>query len=69
MGVLTYVVQALGEPALCLQAANALRDLCDANRTALASHIAAFGELHASLPSIPVRFCAFEYRDLFKVDI
>ncbi|TDL27101.1 ARM repeat-containing protein [Rickenella mellea] len=53
MGVLTYVVHGLSEPSLCLQAANALRDLCDANRTALASHIGAFGQLHASLPSIP----------------
>ncbi|KAF8995387.1 armadillo-type protein [Cyathus striatus] len=38
---------------LCLQAAVALRNLCDANRKALAPHIAAFGELHAGLESIP----------------
>ncbi|KAI0043476.1 hypothetical protein FA95DRAFT_399217 [Auriscalpium vulgare] len=36
-----------------LQAANALRDLCDANRTALAPHISAFGELHAGLVGVP----------------
>ncbi|KAI0051285.1 hypothetical protein FA95DRAFT_1676011 [Auriscalpium vulgare] len=53
MNVLTYVVAALPEPALCLQAANALRDLCDANRTALAPHISAFGELHAGLVGVP----------------
>jgi hypothetical protein len=27
--------------------ANALHDMCDANRSALVSHITAFGELHA----------------------
>ena len=31
---------------LCLSAATALRNLCEANRTALAVHIGAFGELH-----------------------
>ncbi|OCB89261.1 ARM repeat-containing protein [Sanghuangporus baumii] len=50
---LSYVAEALDEPALCLSAANALRDLCDANRTALAQHIVEFGQLHARLPSIP----------------
>ncbi|KAI0290272.1 armadillo-type protein [Multifurca ochricompacta] len=40
------------EPSLCLPAANALRDLCDANRTALAPHITAFGELHAGLSNV-----------------
>ena len=54
MGAITYVVPALTDPALCLSAANALRDLCDANRTALAPHISAFGELHAGLTGIPV---------------
>jgi len=39
--VISYVVAALPEPSLCLQAANALRDLCDANRVALAPHISA----------------------------
>ncbi|KAI0056845.1 hypothetical protein BV25DRAFT_1995352 [Artomyces pyxidatus] len=53
MSVITYVVSALTEPSLCLQAANALRDLCDANRTALAPHISAFGELHAGLVGVP----------------
>lgn len=51
---MNFVVQALGEPSLCFHAANALRDLCDVNRTALAGHISAFGELHARVPSFPV---------------
>ena len=54
MNAITYVVSALPDPTLCLFAANALRDLCDANRTALAPHIGAFGELHAGLTGIPV---------------
>lgn len=54
MNAISYVVAALTEPALCLPAANALRDLCDANRAALAPHISAFGELHANLSGIPV---------------
>ncbi|TFK33337.1 armadillo-type protein [Crucibulum laeve] len=53
MTVLGYVVSALTDPSLCLQAAVALRNLCDANRKALAPHIAAFGELHAGLEQIP----------------
>ncbi|KAH9912340.1 ARM repeat-containing protein [Epithele typhae] len=53
MNAITYVVSALPDPTLCLFAANALRDLCDANRTALAPHISAFGELHAGLTGIP----------------
>ncbi|KAH9851222.1 ARM repeat-containing protein [Lenzites betulinus] len=53
MNAITFVVSALPHPALCLSAANALRDLCDANRTALAPHISAFGELHAGLTGIP----------------
>ncbi|KAL4071677.1 armadillo-type protein [Scleroderma yunnanense] len=53
MNVISYVVAALPEPALCLPAANALRDLCDANRVALAPHIGAFAELHAGLTGIP----------------
>lgn len=52
--VLSYVISALPDPSLCLSAATALRNLCEANRTALAVHIGAFGELHASLNSIPV---------------
>jgi hypothetical protein len=55
MNAISYVVAALPEPALCLPAANALRDLCDANRAALAPHIGAFAELHAGLNDIPVR--------------
>ncbi|RPD63454.1 ARM repeat-containing protein [Lentinus tigrinus ALCF2SS1-6] len=53
MNAITYVVSALTDPQLCLFAANALRDLCDANRIALAPHISAFGELHAGLTGIP----------------
>ncbi|KAH7882096.1 armadillo-type protein, partial [Phlebopus sp. FC_14] len=53
MNAISYVVAALPEPALCLPAANALRDLCDANRSALAPHIGAFAELHAGLTGIP----------------
>ena len=54
VGALAYVVQALDDAVLCLPAANALKDLCDANRQALAPRIAEFAELHARLPSIPV---------------
>ncbi|KAI0799725.1 ARM repeat-containing protein [Irpex lacteus] len=53
MNAISYVVSALPEAALCLPAANSLRDICDANRTALAPHISAFGELHAGLANIP----------------
>ncbi|KAG6844170.1 hypothetical protein H0H87_009289 [Tephrocybe sp. NHM501043] len=53
MSVLTYVASALTDPLLCLQAAIALRNLCDANRKALAPEIGAFGQLHAALGSIP----------------
>ena len=59
MNAISYVVAALPEPSLCLPAANALRDLCDANRAALAPHIGAFAELHAGLTGIPVSgWCA-----------
>jgi len=54
MNAISYVVAALPEPVLCLPAANSLRDLCDANRVALAPHIGAFAELHAGLIGIPV---------------
>ncbi|KAH7927601.1 ARM repeat-containing protein [Leucogyrophana mollusca] len=53
MNAVSYVAAALPEPSLCCSAANALRDLCDANRLALAPHISAFAELHAGLISIP----------------
>ena len=52
LAVLDYVALALNEACLCLPAANALRDLCDANRAALAPHITAFGELHAGLSRV-----------------
>jgi hypothetical protein len=52
LAVLGYVAPALNEASLCLPAANALRDLCDANRAALAPHITAFGELHAGLSRV-----------------
>lgn len=54
MSAVSHVVQALREPGLCFHAANALRDLCDANRTALAPHISAFSDLHSGLAEIPV---------------
>jgi len=54
MATVGFVVAALPDPQLCLQAANALRSLCDANRKALAPHIGAFAELHAGLTQIPV---------------
>lgn len=54
MNTISYVVAALSEPSLCLPAANALRELCDANRTVLAPHIGAFSQLHAGLTGIPV---------------
>lgn len=52
LAVLGYVVPALSDTSLCLPAANALRDLCDANRSTLAPHITAFGELHAGLSRV-----------------
>lgn len=55
LAALSYVANALPNQALCLQAGVALRNLCDANRKALAPQIAAFGELHSGLGSIPVR--------------
>ncbi|KAJ3573233.1 hypothetical protein NP233_g2568 [Leucocoprinus birnbaumii] len=53
LAALSYVANALPNQGLCLQAGVALRNLCDANRKALAPHIAAFGELHNGLGSIP----------------
>lgn len=49
-----YTVAALPEPTLSVQAALALRDLCDANRKLLAPQINAFAELHAGLARVPV---------------
>ena len=62
MNVLNYVVTALSDQALCLQAATAFKNICDANRKALAPHIAAFGQLHNNLSNIPVSGC-FAYVD------
>jgi hypothetical protein len=56
LAALSYVVSALPNQALCLQAGVALRNLCDSNRKALAPHIAAFGELHSGLGSVPVSY-------------
>ncbi|KLO16646.1 ARM repeat-containing protein [Schizopora paradoxa] len=53
LNVVDYVVKALDEPSLCLTAATALRDLCDTNRTKLAAHIDAFGQLHSRIDNIP----------------
>ena len=54
--VLSYVVSALPDPSLSLPAATALGNLCEANQKNLASHFGAFGELHAGLNNIPVRY-------------
>jgi hypothetical protein len=54
MTSVSFVVGSLPEPLLCLQAANALRSLCDANRSFLAPHIDAFAQVHANLTGIPV---------------
>ncbi|KAH8827860.1 armadillo-type protein [Flagelloscypha sp. PMI_526] len=53
MGVVGYVADALADPSLCLEAADALRQLCDYNRKALAPHIGAFARLHAGINQIP----------------
>ncbi|KAJ7604267.1 armadillo-type protein [Roridomyces roridus] len=52
---LRYVLGALtdAEPGVCLQAALALRSLCDANRRALAAQIGAFAEVHAGIGGVP----------------
>ena len=55
MNSISYVVAALPELVLCLPAANALRDMCNANCAALVLHIGAFAELHAGLNDILVR--------------
>ncbi|KAF9269125.1 ARM repeat-containing protein [Marasmius fiardii PR-910] len=49
----SYAVQALPDSLLSLQAASALRNLCDANRKLLAPRIGAFAELHAGLARVP----------------
>ncbi|KAG7094032.1 hypothetical protein E1B28_007654 [Marasmius oreades] len=49
----SYAVQALPDAMLSLQAATALRNLCDANRKLLAPRIGAFAELHAGLARVP----------------
>jgi hypothetical protein len=61
MNAISYVVAALSEPSLCLEAANALRDVCDANRKTLAPHIDAFANIHVGLTDIPVRDIIFLY--------
>ncbi|KAK7053926.1 armadillo-type protein [Favolaschia claudopus] len=50
---LGYVLGALKDPGVCLQAALALRSLCDANRRALAARIGAFAEVHAGMGGVP----------------
>jgi len=54
LSALTFVVAGLQEPALSLQASGALKQLCDANRTKLAPHIASFGEIHSAAAKISV---------------
>lgn len=56
LSALNYIVVALEDPSFCLHAANALRNLCDANRKALAPHISAFGELHARIDNITASY-------------
>ncbi|KAF8637543.1 hypothetical protein AX17_002750 [Amanita inopinata Kibby_2008] len=53
LSALSYILSSLDDSSLCFHAANALRNLCDANRKALAPHISSFGELHAGLERIP----------------
>ncbi|GJJ09063.1 hypothetical protein Clacol_003285 [Clathrus columnatus] len=53
MDAVSFIINSLNEPALCFVSANSLKELCDANRTALAPHIAAFGNLHAGISAIP----------------
>jgi hypothetical protein len=50
-----YVVSALPEPTVSVEAASSLRALCDTNRALLAPHITTFGQLHAGLDHVPVR--------------
>lgn len=52
LAVMGYVVLALSDASLCLPAANALRDLCDSNRSTLAPHIISFGGLYAGLSRV-----------------
>lgn len=54
LGALTFVVAGLPDKVLCLSAAGALKQLCDANRANLAPHIASFGEILSSSTAIPV---------------
>ncbi|KAF8305820.1 hypothetical protein DL93DRAFT_2065964, partial [Clavulina sp. PMI_390] len=49
----TFVVAGLRDPQLAIFAAGALEQLCDANRTQLAPHIASFGEVLAETRVIP----------------
>ncbi|KAJ3726691.1 armadillo-type protein [Lentinula raphanica] len=53
MSSISYIVQSLPDQMLSLQAATALQNLCDANKSALAPRIGAFAELHAGLAQIP----------------
>lgn len=69
LAALSYVVNALPNQSLCLQAGIALRNLCDANRKALAPQIAAFGELHNNLGSIPVCFLFSSRGNIFKFHV
>ncbi|KAL0952434.1 hypothetical protein HGRIS_006706 [Hohenbuehelia grisea] len=52
MNVVGYIATALSESTLSLWAANAMRDICDANRAALAPNLGAFAQLHAALADI-----------------
>jgi hypothetical protein len=52
LAVLGYVVPALSNASLCLPAANALHNMCDANCSAPAPHITTFGKLYAGLSRV-----------------
>ncbi|KAJ3980905.1 armadillo-type protein [Lentinula detonsa] len=53
MSTISYIVQSLPDRMLSLQAATALQNLCDANKTSLGPRIGAFAELHSGLAQIP----------------
>lgn len=55
MDAISYVATGLNDDALALRAANAFKDLCDANRLTLARDITVFGHLYVGLGSVPVR--------------
>ncbi|KAF8331847.1 armadillo-type protein, partial [Cantharellus anzutake] len=51
--VVAYVSRSLGEHGLSLVASTSMKQLCDANRTQLAPHIASFGDVLVLAGSVP----------------